>query len=163
MCVVCGDKNELGIRTKFYECEKIDKKKDGENEKVLLAIFIPRDEHQSYPGMTHGGITAAILDEAIGRAASILCPDIWGVTIDLSIKYRKPVPLNEKLYCETKITKMQSRAFEGEGKLFKSDGTVLATGWGKYMRLTPEKISEGGVTEENWYYEDEDLPSEIVI
>ncbi|MCL2755698.1 MAG: PaaI family thioesterase [Firmicutes bacterium] len=157
MCIVCGTMNKLGMYTKFYECERED------GEQVLLAVFIPRDEHQSYPGMTHGGMTAAILDETIGRAACIPSPGIWGVTIDLSVKYRKPVPLGEKLYCEAKITKLSSRGFEGEGKILSGDGTVLATGFGKYMTLTPEKISPGGLTEENWFYEDIEFPTEIII
>jgi len=157
MCIVCGGNNPFGIKTKFYECERED------GEKVLLTMFTPRDEHQSYPGITHGGITGAILDEAIGRAANIINPNLWGVTIDLSIKYRKTVPLNEQLYCETWITKMASRGFEGEGKLFNKDGTVLATGFGKYMILPPDKISEDGITEKNWYYEDEELPETITI
>ena len=40
--------------------------KDGET----IAIFIPNEMCQSYPVMLHGGISATILDEMIGRATA---------------------------------------------------------------------------------------------
>ena len=57
-CLVCGVDNRFGLKTSFYETDN--------NE--LVAVFTPLVEHQSYPGVTHGGISAAILDETIGRA-----------------------------------------------------------------------------------------------
>jgi len=156
-CIVCGTENAVSMSARFYECEKED------GEKVLLTIFQPLEQHQSYPQRLHGGMTAAVLDEAIGRAICIEKPGTWGVTIDLNIKYRKPAPLDQELYCETKSTKISSRGFEGEGKMFMKDGTVIATGSGKYLILDPSKISEGGVTEDNWLYVAEDMPEEIII
>ena len=157
-CFVCGINNTFGLRAKFYECEREDK------EQVLLCVFTTHNFHQSYPERLHGGITSTILDEAIGRAINILHPDdIWGVTIDLNVKFRKPVPLEQTLYCETKITKETHRSFEGEGALILQDGTVCATATGKYLILDPKKISTEDVTEENWFYQDEELPKEIII
>ncbi|MDT8445248.1 MAG: hypothetical protein RQ722_13220, partial [Desulfuromonadales bacterium] len=57
-CLVCGVDNDFGLKTRFYETEG----------KELIAVFKPLPEHQSYPQVTHGGISAAILDEVIGRA-----------------------------------------------------------------------------------------------
>ena len=156
-CIVCGPKNGLSLNARFFEVE------NEQGEVLLLAVFKPRPEHQSYPGRTHGGITAAILDEAVGRAMQIQNPNVWGVTIELSIKYRKVVPYDEELYCETKITKTASRSFEGEGKLLSKDGTVLATSYGKYLVLPVDKIAEEGLDEENWYYIDEEVPEYIEI
>ncbi|MCL2846522.1 MAG: PaaI family thioesterase [Firmicutes bacterium] len=157
MCIVCGDKNGLGIQTRFYECTN----ESGED--VLLTVFTPRAEHQSYPGIMHGGMTAAILDEACGRAMSIHRPEKWGVTLELQVKYRKPVPLGAELYCETKMIKETSRGFEGEGKMFDRDGKILATAVGTFVYMDPLKINAEGVTPENWYYIEEELPEYIEI
>jgi len=157
MCFVCGTKNDSGVKARFYECD------NPKGERVLLAIFEPLDEHQSYPGRLHGGISATMLDEGIGRAAQILNPDIWGVTISLDTKYRKPVPLGQTLYLESKITQMATRFFDGEGKIFTADGTVCVTGSGRYFVCPPDKIAEGGLSETDWYYVDEDLPEFIDI
>ena len=169
-CFVCGTKNSFSLKANFYECERED------GEMVLLTVFSGHNNHQSYPGRMHGGITSTILDEAIGRAMAINHrqnqiakgepeTDIWGVTIDLQVKFRKAVPLETELYCETKIIKETHRSFEGEGKLMLADGTVCATAFGKYLILTPEQICEGNtdVLKENWMYEDTDFPKEFSI
>ena len=61
----------------------------------LVAIFTPEDIHQSYPGRLHGGIASTILDEAIGRAILMKDDNIWGVTLELNVKFKKPVPYDE--------------------------------------------------------------------
>ena len=45
------------------------------------------------------------LDELIGRAVCIQEPLSWGVTVDLSIKYKKPVPLEQQLIAVGRITR----------------------------------------------------------
>jgi len=141
MCLVCGLKNPFGLHTSFFELDN--------NE--LLAVFKPRREHQSYPGRLHGGIISTILDETIGRAIMIQSEDeIWGVTVDLQIRFKKPVPLDEELRVVGRITKDSSRFFEGTGELLLQDGTVAATGHGKYLKVPLEKIADFDVDHQEW-------------
>jgi len=141
MCLVCGLKNPFGLHTSFFELDN--------NE--LLAIFKPREEHQSYPGRLHGGIISTILDETIGRAIMIQSEgEIWGVTVDLQIRFKKPVPLNEELRVIGRITKNSSRFFEGTGELLLKDGTRAAEGHGKYLKAPLEKIAEFDVDAQEW-------------
>ena len=146
MCFICGINNSFGLKTKFYEI-------DG---RFLISISTTVEEHQSYPGIVHGGISAAILDEAIGRSIFCLDKEIWGVTTDLAIKYKHPVPLNQKLYTRAKITENKGRIFYGEGELLLEDGTVAVTGKGKYMRVPTLKIAGEKFLEEEWFYIDDD-------
>ena len=141
MCLVCGLKNPFGLHTSFFELDN--------NE--LLAVFKPRGEHQSYPGRLHGGIISTILDETIGRAIMIQSEgDIWGVTVDLQIRFKKPVPLDEELRVIGRITKDSSKFFEGTGELLLQDGTVAATGHGKYLKVPLEKIVDFDVDHQEW-------------
>ena len=141
MCLVCGLKNPFGLHTSFMELDN----------KELLAIFKPRGEHQSYPGRLHGGIISTILDETIGRAIMIKSEgDIWGVTVDLQIRFKKPVPLHEELRVLGRITKNSSRFFEGTGELLLQDGTVAAEGYGKYLKIPLEKIADFDVDHQEW-------------
>src|SRR5665811_1084069 len=87
-CFICGMQNDVGLKARFYETQ---------NNEVEV-YFTPSDRYQGYPGRLHGGIAASVLDEAIGRASQIIDSDVWGVTTDLKIKYRNPLPLN----CELK-------------------------------------------------------------
>ena len=141
MCLVCGLKNPFGLHASFFELDN--------NE--LLAVFKPKDEHQSYPGRLHGGIISTILDEAIGRAIMIHSKgDIWGVTVDLQIRFKKPVPLDEELRILARITKDSSRFFEGTGELLLQDGTVAAKGHGKYLKIPLENIADFDVNHQEW-------------
>ena len=103
MCLVCGMKNSFGLHTAYYELDNDE----------LLAVFLLRSEHQSYPGRLHGGIISTILDETIGRAIMMHSVDeVWGVTVDLQIRFKKPVPLDEELKVVGRITKDSSRFFK---------------------------------------------------
>lgn len=141
MCMVCGLQNESGLRASFYELE------NGE----LLAVFRPGEGHQSYPGRLHGGIISTIIDETIGRAIMVAHPDrYWGVTVDISIRFKKPVPLDRELRVIGRITKDSKRMFEGTGELLLADGSVAAEGRGRYMKLPLEEIAEFNAGEQHW-------------
>lgn len=140
MCLVCGLKNTFGLRSAFYELENDE----------LLAVFKPMTEHQSYPGRLHGGIATAILDETIGRAIMMKYQDLWGVTIEFSSRYRKPVPLDDELRVIGRITKDTHRSFEGTGEILLSDGTVAVEGRGRYLKLPLDQIADFDFDEQEW-------------
>lgn len=153
-CIVCGLQNELGLRASFYELE------NGE----IVAKFHPVEEHQSYPNRLHGGMAAAILDETIGRAMMIRQEGIWGVTVELSLKYRKPVPLDEELQAVGRITRDTSRIFEGSGEILLKNGEVAVSAIGKYMKMPIGKIADFDEEHEDWkVVEDPEDPVEFEI
>jgi acyl-coenzyme A thioesterase PaaI-like protein len=139
-CLVCGLKNEFGLHTSFFELD------NGE----LLAVFTPRQEHQSYPNRLHGGIASAILDETIGRAIMIQHPQQFGVTVEISMRFKKPVPLNGKLRVLGRITGDSSRFFEGSGEILLADGSVAVEAVGKFLKMPLEKIADFDHEEQQW-------------
>ena len=152
MCFVCGVKNDTSLKANFYELAS------GE----VVALFRPLPEHQSYPGRLHGGVAASILDETIGRAINVKDPKIWGVTVDLHVQYKKPVPLDEELKAVGRITRDSSRLFEGTGELLLSNGEVAVTATGKYVKLPVEKIADFGKDPDEWrLWLSENEPEEI--
>jgi acyl-coenzyme A thioesterase PaaI-like protein len=141
MCLVCGLKNSHGLKASFYELEN----------KELVCVFKPSDGHQSYPGRLHGGITTALLDETIGRAIMMHHRDmLWGVTVEFTTKFKKPIPLHQELRVVGRITSDTSRFFEGTGEILLPDGEVAATGQGKYIKLPLEKIADFDAAEQEW-------------
>lgn len=139
-CLVCGMKNELGLKAAFYEME------NGE----LVAIFKPLDEHQSYPGRLHGGISGAILDETIGRLIMAADPNLFGVTVELNLKYKKPVPLDEELKVIARMTRDTRKLFEGTGEILLKNGEVAVIGHGKYWKIPMNQMSEFDPKKEEW-------------
>ncbi|MBU1094106.1 MAG: PaaI family thioesterase [Firmicutes bacterium] len=148
MCFVCGLSNDAGLHTSFYELEQ----------GLLLGVFKGHDIHQSYPQRMHGGIIVALLDETIGRALSILEPDFWGVTVELTVKYLKPVPLDQELKAVGWITKNRRLLFEGEGYLCDENNEILATCQARYMKQSVETIvKDDDFIEEQWIYVADDI------
>ena len=155
LCFVCGLKNKFGIQARFYVTK----------EEELIAIFTPSEEHQSYPGRLHGGIASSILDETIGRAIlNKYETEVWGVTLELNVKYKKPVPLNEELKVIGRITSQNSRFFEGSGELILQNGDIAVTATGKYLKVPLEKITDFNIEENEWKIIPEEIdPEEIEI
>jgi len=154
MCLVCGLENSFGLHTSFYELDNDE----------LLAVFKPKEEHQGYPGRLHGGIATAILDETIGRAIMIRCQDIWGVTLEVTTRFRKPVPLTEEIRVIGRIVKETPRSFEGTGEILLEDGSVAVEGRGKYIKLPLENIADFDFEEQEWkVVPSPDDPEEVEI
>jgi uncharacterized protein (TIGR00369 family) len=139
-CFVCGLKNQFGLKAAFYELEN----------KEVIAIFQPVQEYQSYPGRLHGGIASAILDETIGRAIMAKDENLTGVTVELNIKYRKPIPLDQELRVIARITKNSSRLFEGTGEIILPNGDIAVTAHGKYLKIAIDKMPEFDVEAMEW-------------
>jgi uncharacterized protein (TIGR00369 family) len=134
MCAVCGLDNDRGMKTEFFELE------NGE----LAAVFRAGAEHQGYPGRLHGGFATAVLDELIGRAMNVnKAEEAWSVTVEINVKFRKPVPINEKLTAAGRITKSGGRIFEGTGEIYLPDGSVAVEASARYMRFPLDKIAAG--------------------
>ncbi len=131
-CFVCGIKNPIGFNSQFYETE------DGE----LICLADSKFDYQSYPGRLHGGIAATLLDETMGRAILINNPDEWGVTVDMELKYKKPVPLDCTLRVIGRIDE-DRRIFTASGEVLLEDGTVAVTAKARYMKMAINKIADG--------------------
>ncbi len=146
-CVVCGNDNDLGLKASFYELEN--------NE--LVAVCNTKDWHQSYPGRVHGGMSAALLDETIGRSISINDDTIWGVTVSLDLRYKKPVPTDCEIKIVGRVTKENRKLFEGSGEIILPNGEVAVTAIGKYMKMPIDEISDKNLSEDEWIKEELDL------
>lgn len=114
----------------FYETD------EGE----LISLFTAREEHQSYPNRVHGGIITAVLDETIGRSILILEKGTWGVTTEINVKFRKPIPINMELKVIARVTKNSRLLYIGTGEIVDDDGVIYATATGKYLKSQIEKI-----------------------
>ncbi len=150
MCMVCGRENPSSLKAKFYELD------DGE----ILGVFAPLEIHQSYPGRVHGGVITAMLDETIGRAVNISDAAAWGVTVEITVKFRKPVPIGEDVRVLARITRDTSRLFEGSGEIRLADGTLAAEAIGRYMKLGIDKIADGDFSKE-WFVDGRERPESV--
>ncbi|MDL2292236.1 PaaI family thioesterase [Acholeplasma sp. OttesenSCG-928-E16] len=155
MCIVCGTDNPFSLKANFYDVEGY----------FVVGIVNAKNIHQSYPGRMHGGIITSLLDEAIGRAVQSFDPSLWAVTIELTTKYIKPVPLNSNLYVVGKLDTNPKRIFSGTGYISDEEGNILARATGKYMMMTVKQITGSDhLDHKQWkYIEDHEELKEISL
>jgi len=118
MCFVCGLQNPVGLKLAFYE--------GPESGRVRTEFTIP-DEYQGYPGVVHGGIVAAILDEVSGRAVMLHgSDDSLVATLRLTVRYRRPTPTGTPLTGVGWVERVGGIGARVAGEIRLSDGTVTA-------------------------------------
>ena len=143
-CLVCGVKNDLGLKARFYQLE------NGE----LVSIFNSKE--------FHGGISAAILDETIGRAISVSDETVWGVTGSLELRYKKPVPIDCDLITVARVTRDTRKLFEGEGEIILPNGEIAVTAKAKYVKMPIDQIADECDMAEEWLPIPDDEPVEYI-
>ncbi len=117
-CFVCGLQNSAGLQLRFED--------DGQN--TARAEFTVPDQFNGYPGVVHGGIVAAILDEVAGRALLARGHEYKNlfVTLKMEIRYRQPTPTNTPLTAMGNIVKATESRAVVHGEIRLPDGTVTA-------------------------------------
>jgi uncharacterized protein (TIGR00369 family) len=129
-CFVCGKLNPIGLDLEFsYINDRIE------------TSFIPKPEHGGYKNKVHGGILATLLDESMGWASVISRP-VLSVSADLSIRYKLPATVGEKIIVSAELTADKKRVFLTRGKIETQDGKILCSGEGKYMPLSEQEMEE---------------------
>jgi acyl-coenzyme A thioesterase PaaI-like protein len=85
------------------------------------ARFSFDERHQAGPGLVHGGLVAAALDEACGLLAS------WyrfpAVTARIFVRYRHPVSINTELLVRARLVGERGRRLHVDGEL--TDGNDI--------------------------------------
>lgn len=114
-CFVCGLENPVGLKLTFFE----------HGQEVRTKIMVPR-QYEGYPGVVHGGITAAMLDEVVGRTAMIQDHNRFWVTARLDIRYREPVPSETELELRGWLVKSRGKITLAHGELLLPDGRIAA-------------------------------------
>jgi acyl-coenzyme A thioesterase PaaI-like protein len=117
-CFVCGRENPVGLKVRWDQHEEA-----GE---IRGTVIVP-EHFNGYPGVTHGGIVAAILDETAGR--TILMDggfeDLM-VTAKLEVGYRRPTPTGVPLTVVGRLRRRSGSRAEAEAEIVLPDGTVSA-------------------------------------
>ena len=139
MCFACGLQNPAGLQGAFYTLE------DG----TVMGKFTAREEHQGYPGIVHGGVITAMLDEVIARAG-MGDGETWGVTVSIEVRFRHKVPVGEPLTIIGQLTHQTSRLYEGKGELQLGDGTLAAEATARYYKISLGDIPDIDVEQLFW-------------
>lgn len=142
MCFVCGRENPCGLKLKFYE--------DPESRTVQAEFVVP-ETYQGYPGVVHGGIIAAILDEVAGRAVMLHKDhEAFMVTLRLTVRYRKPTPVGVPLVAVGWVEQIGGAGAKVSGQIRLPDGTVTAEGEA-LLATAPDEFREAWEAERPYW------------
>jgi uncharacterized protein (TIGR00369 family) len=125
-CFVCGNENPKGMGCRFVA--------EGD---AVTSVFRTETWMVGYEKFIHGGIIAAVLDEALVWA-SYAKTGQFGVTAELTVRYLKPLPVGVDCKVEGRLIEEKGRIWICEGALALSDGTFAAKATGK---LIPMKLT----------------------
>jgi uncharacterized protein (TIGR00369 family) len=128
-CFGCGPANPNGLQLIFALSH------DG---KSYVCRFSLGASFVGPPGHAHGGIIAAILDEAMGKANKL--KSRVALTRRMEVEYLRPVPLGQPLVVEGRVSRMTGRALYNRAELRSAKGDVLARSRGKFLAINAEKM-----------------------
>ena len=111
-CWGCGE-NALGLRLPQPAAEGL---------REYEAFFSFDERHQGGPGIVHGGLVAAALDEAVGLLAT------WyafpAVTARIFVRYRLPVPIDTELQIRASLGKARGRRLHVDAAIIDGGKTL---------------------------------------
>jgi len=140
-CFVCGRKNPHGLYMTFYD--------NGADE--VWSNYTDPEAYQGYPGVVHGGVVAAMLDEAVGRVAMIGDPHHFMESVTLQVKYRHSVPTETPLRIVGRIVRLRGRLGKARGEVILPDGTVAAEAEMTLADVPAEMVQNVNLERLGWY------------
>jgi uncharacterized protein (TIGR00369 family) len=140
-CFVCGVENPSGLHIKFYDA--------GPGE-VMAECTVPV-QFQGYPGVVHGGVVAALLDEVAGRSQMGEPDDPrFMFTAKLNVRYRKNVPVGKPLRLVGTAGVRKERAATAKGAIYSEQGALLAECEALLMNVPVEVLSSVDLEALGW-------------
>ena len=92
-CFVCEPRNDAGLRIPFDHDDEAD---------VVRATFTLDERFSGAPSYVHGGISLAVLDEAMAWAA-IAVAGKFAVTAESTTRFLHPVRVGRTYTCEARV------------------------------------------------------------
>lgn len=142
-CFICGLENPIGLHLHIYEVEP----------GVVETQYIAPEHFQGYPGVLHGGIVAALIDEISGRSHMGSDPQNprFMFTGKLEVRYRKNVPVGKLLKIIGKTTRSKGKIAEAWAGIYDAEtNELLAEGTTMNINVPDEQLDKTRLDELGW-------------
>lgn len=127
-CFACGSAHADGLHLTAWAGDGID---------VVSRVDVT-GAHQGAPGLAHGGLVAAVMDETLGFMLWMLATS--GVTARLEVSFRTPVPIHRTVTTRARCTGVAGRKIFGYADMHLGDldGPLLAEASGLFVIVGEE-------------------------
>lgn len=110
---------------------------------MCVSEYTPGENHQGYPGVIHGGMIYAALDDVM--ANWLYLRGARAYTARCEIRYRKPAREGETLLLVGRQTARKRKLVEMEGTATRAlDGEVVATATATFVVIDEEEFAGDG-------------------
>lgn len=143
MCFICGLENPVGLHLHIYETQP----------GVVETTYIAPEHFQGYPGVLHGGIVGALIDEIAGRSHMGSDPmnPRFMFTAKLEVKYRRNVPVGKPLKIMGRAGKSKSKSAEAWAGIYEAEtDELLAEGNVLLINVPEEQFDSSRLGELGW-------------
>jgi len=129
-CFACGTLNANGLHLELHAAD----------ERCWTELTLER-AFEGWEGIAHGGIVCTILDEVMAWA--LVDHDLWGVTARMSVEFKRPIHVGQRIRGEGRVTGVRRRLVDAEAVIVDAaDGTVLARAEGTYVGAPDDRKRE---------------------
>lgn len=132
-CFGCGDANPIGLRLKL--------RMEGDH---LVTEFLPKEEHQGWPDIVHGGIISALLYEVLENL-----PYYQGaVTMmkSMETKLRSPAKIGQRIVARSWPVERTGRNMGVSATLTNEQGDLIAEGNAILVALSQSRKERLGLS-----------------
>ena len=143
MCFICGLENPIGLHLHIYEVEP----------GVIETKYIAPEHFQGYPGVVHGGVVAALIDEISARAQMGIDSNDprFMFTAKLEVKYRQNVPIGKLLKIVGKAGNSKSKSAEAWAGIYDAEtNELLAEGNTLLINVPDDQLDKSKLNELGW-------------
>jgi acyl-coenzyme A thioesterase PaaI-like protein len=142
-CFVCGLENPAGLHLHIFDV----------GPGTVETTFTAPENLQGYPGVLHGGIVGALIDEVSGRAqmgSDPLKPRFM-FTARMEVKYRQTIPIGKPLRIVGKALRSRDRWAEAWAGVYDAaTDALLAEGTTMLVDVPRETLSPAILSELGW-------------
>ena len=122
-CFVCGQDNPHGLRLSFAYPEPGSAETD---------LVIP-ERFSGWERLTHGGLLATLLDEAMAHAC--ISREGNAVTVEITVRFLKPVEVGQRVRVRGRVRAVKGRVVETEGEVLNPEGQEVANGQARFLLM----------------------------
>ncbi|WP_457557321.1 PaaI family thioesterase [Candidatus Harpocratesius sp.] len=126
-CFGCSSSNPIGLHLQFFSPPLGEDEGNFREKKFsVYSKFKVKYDYCGFPRFSHGGILATLLDEVMAHAV-YRGYGKYGVTKEMTIKYRKPVLIDQIIYIKGEVSVQYSSGEIRQKKVIEVHGNIYST------------------------------------
>ena len=135
-CHFCGTENPAGYGIRY----RVDT-----TQGLVRGEVDPPETSCGYPGILHGGLQSALLDDVMWWAAAYAGASS-SVTLSMTTHFEHSARLGAPFTLESRVTGRDGRKINAEARMVDGDGETVSRGEGLYLFLNRDEFEDKMLT-----------------